>query len=222
MFHLKLIRTMKKLLLTLAAGVLFFGAQAQISIMPKAGVSLASTATKTNGESEDVNMKAGFTFGVAAPISISEQFSVQPELLYVQKGGKLKSDDVTASVTFNYLEIPVMARAHFGGFYLGAGPYLGIALSGKVKFDFTGILSGTSVEADVNIGNDPEEDGLKRTDFGLCFGLGYGLEIGTGKLVFDARYGLGLSNTTPGGDSDNFNKNRNIALTVGYAIPLGK
>jgi hypothetical protein len=186
--------------------------------MPKAGVSLADIANKTDGESEDVNMKAGFTFGVAAPISISEQFSVQPELLYVQKGGKLKSGGVTASATLNYLEIPVMARAHFGGFYLGAGPYLGIALSGKVKFD-AGIISG---ETDLNIGTDPEEDDLKPTDFGLCFGLGYGLEIGTGKLVFDARYGLGLSNTRPGGDSDNFNKNRNIALTVGYAIPLGK
>jgi len=209
---------MKKLLLTLAAGVLFFGAQAQISIMPKAGVSLASTASKTDGESEDIKMKTGFTFGVAAPISISEQFSVQPELLYVQKGGKLKSDGVTASATFNYLEIPVMARAHFGGFYLGAGPYLGIALSGKGKIDD----GSTSVEFDVNIGTDPEEDGLKPTDFGLCFGLGYGLEIGSGKLVFDARYGLGLSNIRTGGDSNNFDKNRNIALTVGYAIPLGK
>ncbi|NIK74081.1 hypothetical protein FHS56_001594 [Thermonema lapsum] len=209
---------MKKLLLTLAAGVLFFGAQAQISIMPKAGVSLANTASKTDGESENFNMKTGFTFGVAAPISISEQFSVQPELLYVQKGRKQKSGGTTTSRTLNYLEIPVMARAHFGGFYLGAGPYLGIALSAKEKEK----RNGTSVESNLNIGIDQIEDDVKPTDFGLCFGLGYGLEIGPGKLVLDARYGLGLSNTLPSGDSDNFDKNRNIALTVGYAIPLGK
>ncbi|WP_038028661.1 porin family protein [Thermonema rossianum] len=209
---------MKKLLLTLAAGALFFGAQAQISIMPKAGVSLASTAYKSAGESDKTDMKTGFAFGVAAPISVSDQFSVQPELLYIQKGGEEKSNGLTSSATINYLEIPVMARAHFGGFYVGAGPYLGIALGGKAKIDD----GSASIEADLNIGTDEAEDDVKPTDFGMYFGLGYGFEVGSGKLVLDARYGLGLSNIQPGGDSDNFSKNRNIAITVGYAIPLGQ
>ncbi len=89
---------------------------AQLSIMPKAGVSVASVSLSddlkfTEG---DYKPKIGFIVGAAFDYQINEMFSVQPELLFHQKGSKYKYDlsgeKYEESITTNYIELPVLVK----------------------------------------------------------------------------------------------------------------
>jgi hypothetical protein len=91
---------MKKILLSLVALVaMCLSAQAQmtLSVMPKAGISLAnmsvpSLLTDPNANpfefniGDDFNSKLGILGGVALNIGINDMFSIQPELNFIQKG----------------------------------------------------------------------------------------------------------------------------------------
>ena len=201
---------MKKAFLTIIAAVaLTLSANAQISIIPKAGISIASLAS--DPKDDDAISKIGLQLGVAAEIGVNEMFAIQPELLFIQKGAKDKNSS-DFSFNLSYLEIPVLAKVKFGSdvakFYVIAGPSLGIAVGGSVK--------GTGGSVDVEFGSDPGQ--VKRTDFGLQFGAGVNIK----NFIIDIRYGLGLSNiaNVPSGATGSV-KNRAIGITVGYAFPLG-
>ncbi len=155
---------------------------------------------------------AGFNF----PVDADGFLSIQPELLYIQKGVGAKSGNTTADVHINYLELPVLVKISFGSEtikgYVNAGPSIGYALSGKTKIGST----TSKITFD---------DTDNRTDFGLQFGGGVGFQAGPGSILLDLRYGYGLTNTskTPSGgnSSDYKSQNRVVAVSVGYAIPLG-
>jgi hypothetical protein len=198
-------------------GALLFGgaaAHAQISVMPKAGISLAQV--HYDSEPAGQKQKLGFVGGVAMPIVLGQsRFAIQPELLFVQKGERYETGGRETKTTLNYLEVPVLAKFIWGGetiqAFLNAGPSLGLGLTGKSKIE-------GGREVDVRFG-DAKNDGRiyreQRFDFGLQFGGGVGLGLGTGQLQAEARYGLGLS------DLDNVEStNRTWAFTLGYAVPL--
>lgn len=206
---------MKKFILSmLSCGLLFFSAQAQleIEVIPKAGLSLGFWSDRVDGEPEDSNLRPGLAIGAALGLGINELISIQPELLFIQKGGS--APNVELKRTINYLELPVLARFNFSGFHVAAGPYLGFALGGKLKTE--------EGERNLEIGSDEANDDLKPLDFGAYIGGGYSLDIGSGKLMFDARLGWGFPNLLPGGDSDFSYRSRNYVISVGYVIPLGK
>src|SRR5688572_22040218 len=129
---------MKKNLLGAAA--LAFGfifnlteANAQVSIAPRVGVNL-STIGYTDGDddlvdflNEDKTNTTGILFGFAANFQVNEMFSVQPEILFSQKGYKLENEGDWVKEKLNYLEVPLLARLSFGDealkFFVNAGPY---------------------------------------------------------------------------------------------------
>ena len=209
---------MRKVFLSIALAAAAFTANAQLKFIPKVGVSIANVAFSTGGE--DNKSKIGFQLGGALEIGVNDMFSIQPELLFIQKGVRSEvsflGTTVKSSVTLNYLEIPVLAKVQFGSenlkFHVNAGPSLGIAVSGTSKVE----AGGQSESDPVEFGSDPGQ--TKRTDFGLQFGGG----ITFSNFVIDLRYGLGLSNiaNVPSGSNDSA-KNRAIGITVGYVIPLG-
>ena len=90
---------MKKLMLFAAAAVFSLSnvnAQ-EVNFGAKAGVDLASVKAESSGFSASVS-ESGFYIGAFAEIGISEEFSVQPEVLYV-------------SITdFGQVHIPIMAK----------------------------------------------------------------------------------------------------------------
>lgn len=113
-----------------------------------------------------------------------------------------------------YLEIPLNAVVNFDGFYLGAGPYLGYAISGKYKAKYTGTgEEDSSLEKDLKIGNNKDE--IKPLDFGLNAMAGYKLTNG---LNFGLNYGLGLANTGAEGNNDYKASNRVISFLVGFSF----
>lgn len=180
---------------------------AQIALVPKAGVNLARVAFdqagKNNTRTRDV-----FVGGIGVLIGSPYRFfSLQPELLFTQKGYRGSKE---SRLTVNYLEIPVMGRLSVGGSntrgYLSAGPSYGYAIGGKNR----GV---DGKDADLNFGDGKGQ--IKRSDWGVQFGLGLTQRLGFGSLQLEGRYGLGLSNIDP-----SESHNRVISFTVGYAIPL--
>jgi hypothetical protein len=246
---------MKRTLL-LAAALFAFGAaaQAQVSIIPKAGIVSSTIWFKETAnfvsDAETVGRVTGITSGVGFNVRLAKDgaFSVQPELLYVQKGYRVNFSNAAGSldsrVQFNYLEVPVLARFTLGmerfNLYINAGPSFAYGLNGQYEI-VSGAGAFSSTHAGKNIfGKRPDTymgtatyydpKSYSRVDVGLQFGGGAGLSAGPGTLSIEARYGLGLSHFYKG-DKSNYNfpipdrdpniQNRVFALSLGYAVPLG-
>lgn len=230
---------MKKTIFSLALlATIGFTCQAQ-TFIPKAGVSFSNVAFQNTQAGQKATtgflVGAGFNF----PMDTDGFFSIQPELLYIQKGYQSQwstsSKTTDANIHLNYLEIPILAKLSFGSEslkgYINAGPSIGFGMGGKAnKTTFDGTKT-TSVTGSVKFGpqplmansNDVYVD--NQTDFGLQFGGGIGYQVGPGSLLLDVRYGLGMTNLYNLGDKQsagaNKSQNRVLALSLGYAIPLG-
>jgi len=227
---------MKKifLLLALSAG-LSFVANAQnksVTFGAKAGLTFPKLATSGEEAAEfpDPQANPSFFVGGFADIAISSQFSIQPGLTVLGKGVKYKESGTeiidgdsytysgSATVSTLYLEVPVnivgRISAGSGNVFVGAGPYLGYALSGKTKSKVSvsggGMSFSDSSEEDMEFGSG--EDEMKRIEFGVNFLGGYELKNG---LSVNFGYGLGLSNLV-NTSGDGKASNRVISVGLGF------
>jgi hypothetical protein len=139
--------------------------------------------------------------------------------------------------SFNHIEMPVLAKVSFGSdafkAYVNAGPSIGYNMGGKATVKFSDEKESVKLRFADKEDTDKisyfDSKNYNRTDFGLQFGGGLGFQAGPGMLLLDVRYGLGLSNFQKTPDTLPFNKtkedyksqNRVVAISVGYAIPLG-
>lgn len=186
-----------------------FGVNAQISIGPKLGINIA---TLGGDDTDEAKSLLGFQAGITAEIGITEKFSFQPELLYFQKGYR-DDDFFELDFALNYIEIPLLAKIHFGdsestSFFATVGPSFGFGQKIKISGD------GQSEKFDF------DESGLKTFDLGLSIGFGVQLPLGPGNLFIDARYLLGLTSLDDSDDDLNI-KNRGIGIAAGFLFPIG-
>ncbi|WP_333866316.1 porin family protein [Sphingobacterium sp.] len=209
---------MKKLLLSAAIlfGSLGAFAQGGLGYGLRAGVNIPKYSFE-NGSSES---NTGFFVTGYLDAPISPNFSIQPGLSLQNKGGKYSatSDNATGQLkqSIMSLDIPVnlVAKLPTGGsgnFFVGAGPYVGFALSGKNKFEASSNNASVKREWDVKFGSG-DGDELKRTDFGVNFLAGYQLTNG---FQINAGYGLGLTNLAPNSGSI---KNRVWSVGIGFGL----
>lgn len=226
--------TTQKLLkpFALAIAVLFLGTTAWSQVGIKAGINLASLSQDPDEENyEDYKSVSilGFQGGLTFELPVAGPLAIQPELLFIQKGGKSEfiineSNKLVTTVTYNYVEVPVLLKLKLGntdgdglGFYLLGGPFAGYSLGGKSKQELT-ILGQTTV-SEQDIDYDDEDFEEKRLDWGASFGAG----LHFGKLFVDARYNLGVNNLLDD-DANNNNddkpylRTRGIGLTVGLVL----
>lgn len=145
-------------------------------------------------------IQAGLTFQAG----ITPRLSLSSELYFLMKGGQLKENNsLTVSKTslrFYSLELPVLARFHFGGFYVNAGPYLGYNLSGKMK------VEGTST----SMSFDNSDDGFRRFETGFQVGGGYRFKIKKKIVLLDIRYSNGLTSVSR--SKEMYNRYVNVSL----------
>ncbi len=191
---------------------------AGMSFGVKGGVSLS----QVQADLFDTDNRTGFVGGVYGGFDLSPMLGVQPELLFVRKGAKLFSTDVTiGGITFgnvgstldvDYVEIPVLLRLSAPS----PGPIDLRLLAGPVaSFKMTEKISTTGL-----IGVTLDSDQVKTSDFGLAFGAVAAIRNGSMKVVAEGRYTLGLSNISDlpfGGDV----KNGAIYATLGLEFPIG-
>ncbi len=179
-------------------------ARADMAYGFKGGVSLS----QVKADLFDTDNRTGFVGGVYGVFDLTPNIAIQPELLFVRKGAKLFSTDVTiGGITFgsvgstldvDYVEIPVLlsvsgSNASPVDLRLLAGPVLAL----KVNEQITTIgLIGYSLDSDQ----------VKTSDFGIAVGGAAALQNGSMKVVGEGRYTLGLSNISDlpfGGDVKN-------------------
>lgn len=179
---------MKKVLLVAALVSLGTLVQAQTKFGAKAGANFYQFGGEDGSDLENQKMKVGFNLGLFANLTISEMFSVQPELLYSNQGSMVKEGDAKYTYNLNYINIPIMAQYNNpSGFYAETGPEIGFLASAKGKMTFDG---------------DSESEDIKDSfkGFNFSWGLGAGFKMANG-FGIGARYMLGLANIVDSEDA---------------------
>ncbi|WP_431241390.1 porin family protein [Flavobacterium sp. P21] len=212
---------MKKSMLIMCTLMLCATVTAQtekVKLGVKAGLNISSL---TFDESEiDSSSKSGFTVGLMGEIPLTENFSVQPELLYSQQGMKFSYADADvqnshykSTVSLNYINIPVMLKYYVAkGLSLQAGPQVGILL--KAKNEYQDNFLGYENYENLNL-----KDYSNGVDASVNFGLGYQFKD---RFYVDARYNMSYTNVFKDATSNtnyiiNSNmKNRVFQVTFGY------
>jgi hypothetical protein len=198
---------MKKAFLALALTLgVASAAQAQsVHFGLKAGASL----TNVTKSGDDAANKFGFNGGVLANFAVNDMFSIQPEVLYSNKGFKAKNGSNNERLALNYIDVPVLAKIATGatGLFFELGPQVGFRTSAAYK------------DSDNSISFN---DAIKSVDFGYAAGLGFQTESGA---MIGLRYNGGFTNVakdngsfaglpTTGGEG----KNSAFQLYLGYMI----
>lgn len=199
---------MKKLFVGLAliVGSMSFAQQFGI----KAGANLSSIS---DDGYEDTKSKVGFYGGLFMNAPLSEQFSIQPEVLYSQMGAKTEykvlGNTVSSTLKLDYITVPVMFQFRATPqFYIEAGPEFGFLVSAKAKGEVNNSSSTTKLDKD------------NFNSFNMGAGLGVGFDI-TKNVGINARYVAGFTDINKNGDtslnnSDNKNRNNTFQLGLGY------
>lgn len=208
---------MKKRFLTTVAIITFSFTQAQdVKFGTKFGLNI-STLTKDIHQTKN---KLGYHVGGFAEIKITDDFSIQPEILYSTQGTKAVQYYSNTSINtkmdltqdLNYLNIPIMVKIYiFDKFYLETGPQIGFLLKAEQKAVATGTIYGQPIYQTETIDN---KDQLNSKDFGVNLGIGVNLSESFGAGL---RYSLGLSNI----DNQSRNSeisNSNIAISILYNL----
>lgn len=144
----------------------------------------ASNSTLSDYKKSANGIQAGASFQAG----ITPGFSLVSELYFMRIGGKLKTNNPLftgeSKLRLNTIELPVLARFHFGKFYMNAGPSIAYNISGDNKInDASTKLSFTNSTA-----------GFKRFDAGVQMGGGVEFPFKQRRIALDIRYNYGLTN----------------------------
>lgn len=174
---------MKKAILSLAllagaAGVA--NAQTGVKYGLKGGFN-GSTFSGTNSKGSEY--KAGFAAGAFLNFGVSDNFSIQPEFLYSQKGASiddyLSNSGITYKQTLGYLDVPIMFRYNIGedgkGFFVEVGPQGSFLLHQRQFLEDNG-------GKEISGSRSTSTDDFNKVAIGYVGGLGYqitsGLQLG--------------------------------------------
>lgn len=187
----------------------------------KAGLNLTKMLVKSGEDiySDELKMKPGFHMGATAEFPIKDFFSFETGMILSTKGYKVYLKDVdfefSSKVNLIYLDVPLNARVvynpGFGRIYVALGPYIGIGIAGKSKYEETFNGESSTESETIEWGSDVS-DNLKRFDFGL--NIGAGIEIKA--ILIGLSYELGLANIYPSSGGGTKLQNRVLMMSVGY------
>lgn len=163
---------MKRLFMMVIAALFLCGITA--SAQPKWGVTAGLNFNTSKFTDVDVKARTGWSAGATCLVDLPLGFSLQPSLVYHQKGANI-TDNISQNV--GYLELPVSLQwgpdlLIFRPF-LDVTPYIGYALSSDTKVS----LSGLNFDWD-------SWEGKKRFEYGV--GIGAGVNVWRLQLI--ARY----------------------------------
>ncbi|MBT8273032.1 MAG: PorT family protein [Bacteroidia bacterium] len=160
----------------------------------KAGGNLAKF---TNND--DLEFKFGPHFGALANIAISDQFSLQPELLYSAQGYRQNFNGQKVRAKVDYFNLPFLASYEVtNGLILQAGPQIGINIRNDLDVD--GQEQGSIFVNDI--------------DISAAFGFQYFID----ETIFTQLRGtIGISEVV-----SNLNDQRHFVLSLSLGLMLDK
>ncbi|AKQ47353.1 hypothetical protein TH63_19590 [Rufibacter radiotolerans] len=213
---------MKKIVLFVAAALSFSFANAQSG--PRIGLKAGANYSNLSGaENQDIyDYKLGFVGGLTGNFSLSGDnfLSVQPELLFSQRGYQYRDEEYTignttykskGDINYNYLDLPVMLRINTGGLFFEGGPQVSYLL---------GIKDNTETKInnqDYDQSRRVSKDDLAELEIGYAAGLGYQMENG---LSLGLRYTGGINKLAKEGNDELTNaRSQAFQLTLGFLFP---
>jgi len=219
---------MKKLLLSAAVALLAVAAaptaHAQgIRFGVKAGANLSNLAGDVVNQDQFKN-RFGFQGGVMVNFGLGDILSIQPEVLYSQKGFKYADQQFTVlnntyrntgSVRYDYLDVPILVRVRAAGIFFEVGPQYSYLLN--VSTDRTQTINGNVVST---AGSGTSNlDNVKRNELGYVGGLGYQASNG---VMLGVRYSGAFTDFAKDGYSNNdFRNARNSTFQAYVGVLLG-
>ena len=210
---------MKKTLFILAVSLILGSASfAQVKVGLTAGLNAANFVYSEKDSDPFNTNRYGFFGGLVIDLGLTKNFSIVPEILYMQKGaGVTINEDSRNSGTMmtnlDYVQVPLnlTLKINMGSsakFLILAGPYAGYAISAKSVTNAT--IDGVKEKETENIDLGKGEDEINPLDMGVNVGLGF--EIG--KSFFKIQVNAGLTNLF---NHDHYTLNNGgIALSYGY------
>ncbi|MBK7212405.1 MAG: PorT family protein [Bacteroidales bacterium] len=221
---------MKNLFKSLILLIILLPSQESFSqqLVARAGFNLAcqSFSGYAVNSSRELKWKPGYSVGLASEIPITKAISFEPGISFSNKGYKLFEkqglaldiSDYNLNISLNYLEIPLYLKTSYTygsvKMYGAAGPYLGVGLWGRQKADFLFRGQPRSDNSAISWGTDINTDTYRRIDWGI--NAGAGIEISSWQ--FGLSYSFGLANLSPDTSGNLKNKNKVIALNLGYKL----
>jgi hypothetical protein len=174
----------------------------------------------------DLKYRMGITGGISYRIGLIAGISLQPEVMYIQKGAVSEVNTLQGIYTINdkrtamldYIDIPLLVKFNLPipvfSPYIEGGVSYGILLSAKSKFEESSNQPGTT-----SISNETDEkDFITKNDLSIIVGVGFDLSI----LEIDARYMIGTKKlykddpTLSPNPGDSKIYNNGIILTAGF------
>ncbi len=183
----------------------------QFHIGLKAGANLSNVIQHID-ENTTNGSKAGFVGGLFLELPIVKGFSIQPEVLFSQKGYKSKGSYLSTpyeyKVTSNFIDVPLLAKFKTSeNFGIVIGPQFSFLTSTKTKYT----ISNSGFETIKNADN----DNLRKNILGGVVGI----EAGAGPVVLDLRYSLDFQSNNGNGSSYSPKyKNQVLSLTAGIRL----
>jgi hypothetical protein len=184
----------------------------------KFGMNMANWYGKDVRDSyTDLKTKTGFITGVFVNLKVFNMLSVQPEILFTQKGTTASAFGISLKTKADYVELPVLVKFSLppiSGFSPNA--YIGPAVAIKIRG--VGIVKSGGAKEKENI-----ED-LATLDFGLAFGTGVEYAatflkfLGPAIFLFDVRYTMGLMSVST---QENVSI-RNGVFSILFGLGFGK
>ncbi len=126
----------------------------------KAGIKAGISTCQVAGDTYSGFNKAGMVAGGFVKTKLNENWGVQFEILYIQKGSKHNSNPDVGDYTFylmklNYLEVPLLFQYRNKKFSFEVGPGVGYLTSAKeydTYGDITGLRPFNTTEVSFNVG----------------------------------------------------------------------
>lgn len=186
-------------LVTLLSGTLLKGSDQNVRFGLTGSLNISRHWSPEEFSSQEFSVqsanKTTLALGGLVDVRLNQRFSLQSGITYIKKGSKqnvsiaeIPIGPIKATYSLDYLEIPILLKAYLNrehellGPHVSAGPYVSFLLSNRYAFknSFLG-------EEESSI------PGLRRTDFGLMFGIGLDVNGPDALFVFDYRFSLGLT-----------------------------
>jgi hypothetical protein len=158
---------------------------------------------------EAVKRRTGLVIGGHVGIPLAGLFTLQPEVLYTQRGveADLPFVDETFKFNLDYLDVPVLLRV---------GPSSGFQFLVGPSFNFN---TGATIKSEGIVEGDEDfKDDVEDVEVGLVLGGGY---YG-GLLVVEGRYQEGLTNIAKFEEFEFEEDYRNRSFTLLVGVRFGR
>jgi hypothetical protein len=187
------------------SGIVVRAGEVEVQAGMKAGVNFSTSTGADAGNDQSIT---GIIGGGFVSINLSKWISLQPEIIFSQKGSKFDArrvfvnsptDSVIQDGTFTsklpYVEFPLLLRFNIvneSDFLpsLFAGPSFGFRASPTIAFE--GTLTDSSGTRPFET-KESASDAIKGTDIGLVVGGSLAIESGGGLVFVEVRYTKGLN-----------------------------